>query len=164
MTLTAPAVIPGAISAGRLRRPPRDAPASSTGHRSAHGTAPGAALVLAPTASTARRTTGSQPLSLAERATVLPVLLLLGLLSGGLTEARSTATASARAAAARAGGERSARNDAIHWAFIVALFVILALAASLTAAAIIMCARQGGVIDFVVQIDPFRVKVGCKKF
>lgn len=159
MTLSAPAVIPGAIQARRLRRPPGGASAPSA----APGAASGTALALVPSASAARRSTGSAPLSLAERATVLPVLLLLGLLSGGLTEARSTATASARAAAARAGGERSARNDAIHWAFIVALFVILALAASLTAAAIIMCARQGGVIDFVVQIDPFRVKVGCKK-
>jgi hypothetical protein len=55
------------------------------------------------------------------------------------------------------------RNDVVHIIFIIAIVVLLILAASLVAAAIVLCAQHGGVLDFVVKLDPWTVKVGCRK-
>ena len=55
--------------------------------------------------------------------------------------------------------DRRRQDGAIHWVIIVAL----ALAASLVTAGIIMCAAQGGVLEFTVMLDPWTVKFGCVK-
>lgn len=55
------------------------------------------------------------------------------------------------------------RNNVVHIIIIIAIIVLLLLAAALVTAAIILCAQHGGVLEFVVKLDPWYVKVGCKK-
>jgi hypothetical protein len=59
--------------------------------------------------------------------------------------------------------EARRKDGAIHWVIVVAIIVALAIAASLVAAGIAMCAAQGGVLEFVVQLDPWTVEFHCKK-
>lgn len=55
------------------------------------------------------------------------------------------------------------RNSVVHFIIIIAIVVLLLLAAALVTAAIILCAQRGGVLEFIVKLDPWTVKVGCKK-
>lgn len=77
--------------------------------------------------------------------------------------ASASALIGARSAAAFDRAAELRRNNVIHIIFIIAIAVLLLLAASLVAAAIILCAQHGGVLNFLVKLDPWTVKVDCVK-
>lgn len=55
------------------------------------------------------------------------------------------------------------KNNVIQFIIVIAIVVLLLLAASIVAAAIILCAQHGGVLDTVVRLDQWSVKVKCHK-
>ena len=55
------------------------------------------------------------------------------------------------------------RNDVIPIIIVIAIIVLLALAVTIVAAAVILCAQRGGVLDTVVNLDAWTVKVKCHK-
>jgi hypothetical protein len=55
------------------------------------------------------------------------------------------------------------QNSVVHIVLVVAICVLLVLAVALTAAAIILCARERGTLEFMTILNPFQVKVGCKR-
>lgn len=53
------------------------------------------------------------------------------------------------------------RNDAGHFFIVIAVILLLAIAATVVAAAIILCANAGGVLNTVISLDPWTVKIDC---
>jgi hypothetical protein len=85
--------------------------------------------------------------------------------ASGLDAALAAASAAMATSAAGAFDrvDELRRNNAIHIIIVIAIIVLLAIAASLVTAAIILCAQRGGVLNFVVQLNPWQVKVDCVK-
>lgn len=58
---------------------------------------------------------------------------------------------------------RYVRNDAAPLIIVVAIGVLLALGATIVAGAVVLCARNGGVLDGVVSLSAWEAKVTCHK-
>ena len=55
------------------------------------------------------------------------------------------------------------RNDIVPIIFVIAIVVLLALAVTIVAAAVILCAQHGGVLDGVVSLNFWQVQIKCHK-
>jgi len=63
----------------------------------------------------------------------------------------------------RSGDDAARENGVIPVIIVIAIVVLLVLAASIVAAAIILCAQNHAVLDTVVNLNAWTVKVHCHK-
>ena len=75
----------------------------------------------------------------------------------------ATASVASLREAWRSDDAAARENGVVPLIFVIAIVVLLVLAASLVAAAIILCAQHHAVLDTVVALNTWTVKVVCHK-